>query len=74
MMDVFYLFDVQGFCLSEDNPAATHTKKITFGLNQKSYWTIYSATTILEKCRKEVLEKWFCKRGFFFLVNHFSPT
>ena len=36
--------------------------------------TIYSATTILEKCRKVVLEKWFCKLGFFFLVNHFSPT
>ena len=29
-------------------------------------WTIYSATTILEKCRKVVLEKWFCKLGFFF--------
>ena len=28
-------------------------------------WTIYSATTILEKCRKVVLEKWFCKLGFF---------
>ena len=42
------------------------------GLNWQ--WTIYSATTILEKCRKVVLEKWFCKLGFFFLVNHFSPT
>ena len=37
-------------------------------------WTIYSATYILEKCRKVVLEKWFCKLGFFFLVNHFSPA
>ena len=37
-------------------------------------WTIYSATTFLEKCRKVVLEKWFFKLGFFFLVNHFSPT
>ena len=37
-----------------------------------THWTIYSATTFLEKCRKVVLEKWFCKLGFFFLVNHFS--
>ena len=37
-------------------------------------WTIYSATTVLEKCRKVVLDKQFCKLGFFFLVNHFSPT
>ena len=35
---------------------------------------IYSATTFLEKCRKVVLEKWFFKLGFFFLVNHFSWT
>ena len=41
---------------------------------QNGHWTIYSATTILEKCRKVVLEMWFCKLGFFFLVNHFSPT
>ena len=40
----------------------------------KNQWTISSATTILEKCRKVVLEKWFCKLGFSFLVNHFSPT
>ena len=26
------------------------------------------------KCRKVVLEKWFFKLGFFFLVNHFSRT
>ena len=38
------------------------------------HWTIYSATTFLEKCRKVVLEKWFCKLGFYFLVNHFSLT
>ena len=38
------------------------------------YWTIYSATTFLENCRKVVLEKWFFKLGFFFLVNHFSRT
>ena len=36
--------------------------------------TIYSATSFLEKYRKVVLEKWFCKLGFFFLVNHFYPT
>ena len=24
------------------------------------HWTIYSATTILGKCRKVVLDKWFC--------------
>ena len=35
-------------------------------------WTIHSATTFLEKCRNVVLDKWFCKLGFFFLVNHFS--
>ena len=34
-----------------------------------TYWTIYSATTILEKCRKVVLEKWFCKLGFFFWLE-----
>ena len=38
------------------------------------HWTIYSATTNLKMCRKVVLEKWFFKLGFFFLVNHFSPT
>ena len=37
-------------------------------------WTFYSATSFLEKCRKTVLEKWFFKLGFFFLVNHFSST
>ena len=37
-------------------------------------WTIYSAPTFLEKCKKVVLEKWFCKLRFFFLVNHFSQT
>ena len=36
--------------------------------------TFYSATSILKKCRKVVLEKWFFKLGFFFLVNHFSRT
>ena len=38
------------------------------------YRTIYSTTTILEKYRKVVLEKWFCKLGFLTLANHFSPT
>ena len=33
--------------------------------------TIYSATTFLEKCRKVVLEKWFCKLGFFFWSTTF---
>ena len=37
-------------------------------------WTIYSATTFLEKCSKMVLEKLFFKVGFFCLVNHFSRT
>ena len=41
---------------------------------QKKSLDHYSATTFLEKCRKVVLEKWFGKLGFFFLVNHFSPT
>ena len=26
-------------------------------------WTIYSATTFLEECRKKVREKWFEKSG-----------
>jgi hypothetical protein len=30
-----------------------------------SQWTFYSATSFLEECRKVVLEKWFCKLGFF---------
>ena len=42
--------------------------------SEKMLWTFYSATSFLEKCRKMVLEKWFFKLGFFFLVNHFSPT
>ena len=29
-------------------------------------WTFYSATSILKKCRKVVLEKWFFKLRFFF--------
>ena len=37
----------------------------------KALWTIYSATTFLEKCRKVVLEKWFCKLGFFFWSTTF---
>ena len=36
--------------------------------------TFYSVTSILKKCRKVVLEEWFFKLGFFFLVNHFSRT
>ena len=43
-------------------------------LELNDQWTFYSATSFLEKCRKVVLEKWFFKLGFFFLVNHFSPT
>ena len=35
------------------------------------HWTIYSAITILEKCRKVVLEKWFCKLRFFFCSTTF---
>ena len=38
------------------------------------HWIIYSATSFLEKCRKVVLEKWFGKLRFFFLVNHFFRT
>ena len=34
-------------------------------------WSIYSATTFLEKCRKAVLEKWFCKLRFFFWSTTF---
>ena len=39
--------------------------------SQYIHWTFYSATSILKKCRKVVLEKWFFKLGFFFLVNTF---
>ena len=39
---------------------------IFFRSNFSAHWTIYSATTILEKCRKVVLEKGFCKLGFLF--------
>ena len=46
------------------------TPKITFNLNLLCYlcsyythWTIYSATTFLEKCRKVVWEIWFEKSG-----------
>jgi hypothetical protein len=35
---------------------------------------IKSATTFLEKSREVVLEKWFFKLEFFFMVNHFSRT
>ena len=45
-----------------------------FAWEVSAQWTIYSATSFLEKYRKVVLEKWFYKVGFFFLVNHFSPT
>ena len=37
----------------------------------KDQWTIYSATTFLEKYRKVVLEKWFCKLRFFFWSTTF---
>ena len=53
---------------------SNYTKPRDIRPKHYNHWTIYSATTILEKCRKVVLEKWFCKLGFFFLVNHFSPT
>jgi len=46
------------------------TSRIPFEISTQ--WTIYSATIFLEKCRKVVLEKWFHKLSFFFLVNHFS--
>ena len=44
-------------------------------MSWSTHWTIYSATTFLEKCRKvvlqtqiffQVLKKWFCKLRFFF--------
>ena len=37
----------------------------------ESQWTIYSATTFLEKCRKVVLEKRFYKLRFFFWSTTF---
>ena len=49
-------------------------KRSLFPTSMELQSTIYSATTFLEKCRKGVLEKGFCKLGFFFLVNHFSQT
>ena len=39
--------------------------------NHNIHTTIYSATTFLEKCRKVVLEKCFCKLGFFFWSTTF---
>ena len=39
--------------------------------NKVCKWTIYSATTFLEKCRKVVLEKWFSKLGSFFWLTTF---
>ena len=44
------------------------------GVTCSAQRTFYSATSILKKCKKVVLEKWFFKLGFFFLVNHFSRT
>ena len=38
---------------------------------QVQQWTFYSATSILKKCRKVVLEKWFFKLGFFFWSTTF---
>ena len=34
-----------------------------FGLQTIRHWTIYSAPTFLERCRKVVREKWFEKSG-----------
>ena len=51
-----------------------YTVCIYFFWNTASPWTIYSATTFLEKGRKVVLEKWFFKLGFFFQVNLFSRS
>ena len=52
----------------------THPPKQLFvpSVGEGCLRTIYSATTFLEKCRKVVQEKWFCKLRIFFLVNHFS--
>ena len=45
----------------------SQTGKIGSGKNPKYffffYWTIYSATSFLEKCRKVVREIWFEKSG-----------
>jgi len=70
---IWLLFDLIRFWYLYDL-YTTKTTKTTNQLLHRMQWTIYSATTILEKCRKVVLEKWFCKLGFFFLVDHFSPT
>ena len=43
-----------------------HVQYFLFLSDLMVQWTIYSATTFLEKCRKVVLEKWFCKLGIFF--------
>ena len=40
-------------------------------LDDVHHRTIYSATTFLDRCRKVVLEKWFCKLRFFFWSTTF---
>ena len=71
---LYWALRTQSCCqvLSTPSPTALlDQKQQCFKIN---YRTFYSATSFLEKCKKVVLEKWFFKLGFFFLVNHFSPT
>ena len=44
-------------------PRARATKNVKKNPEEKGQWTIYSATTFLESCRKVVREKWFEKSG-----------
>ena len=43
------------------------------GCGLTTLWTIHYATTILEKRRKVVLEKWFCKLVFFWSTTFLQP-
>ena len=47
---------------ASDGPSITGDQYY-FGRLKIEQWTIYSATTFLESCRKVVREKWFQKSG-----------
>ena len=42
-------------------PSSIYSCSIVYKLHLRTLWTIYSATTFLEKCRKVVREIWFEK-------------
>ena len=75
------IVDIQNHCVPVVWPSPgtslsmnNDTNWLRSNLRVNIHWTIYSATSFQEKCKKVVLEKWFFKLGIFFLVNHFSRT